>query len=158
MIQKENLFDFCWEKHYNFVKVCLDLLYGAPSSINYQGKSRTLKYFSESKALGWHPLTCSAFGTTDMKYFRRRWRSPSLTLENPALWGKMRSGCPDLVNPPVTTGGQHNIRTRAVLTRQSHYRPPHQVLDVLQVDIDGVLPELVRLLLGPGAARGSSEV
>ena len=72
----------------------------------------------------------------------------------------MRSGCPDLVNPPVTTGGQTNIRPNnaTVLTRQPHYRPPHQVLDVLQVDVDRVLPELVRLVLAPGAARGSSEV
>ena len=43
-------------------------------------------------------------------------------------------------------------------TWQPDYSPPDEVLHVMQVDVDGVLPELVRLVLGPGAARGSSEV
>ena len=44
--------------------------------------------------------TCSALGTTDMKYLSRMSRSPSDTDENPALSGNISTGFPDFVKPP----------------------------------------------------------
>ena len=62
--------------------------------------------------------TCSALGTTDMKYLSRIRRSPSDTEGNPALSGNIRTGFPDFVKPPdkeMNFTTQHEV-WRKVLT------------------------------------------
>ena len=63
--------------------------------------------------------TCSALGTTDMKYLSRIRRSPSDTEGNPALSGNIRTGFPDFVKPPdkeMIFITQHKVRRSKVLT------------------------------------------
>ena len=55
-------------------------------------------------------ITCSALGTTEIKYFRRRWRSPSETQENPALSGNIKTAAPDFVNPPENENSRPKYR------------------------------------------------
>ena len=60
--------------------------------------------------------TCSALGTTDMKYLSRIRRSPSDTEGNPALSGNIRTGFPDFVKPPdkeMNFTTQHSTRSLA---------------------------------------------